>query len=73
MTKTFYLCMKVMLKVILSLHLTKYHAMRTYLRSGGIAHCILNFSTGQRWVVCFTNWPLCTLEKEPLVPIGQVA
>jgi hypothetical protein len=55
-------------KVKLSLCLTKSHAMKTYWGSGGIASCILEHST--RWRCCQLH-TLVTLppRKEPLVPI----
>jgi hypothetical protein len=47
----------VMVKLKLSLCLTKYHAMKTYWRSWSIAPRILNLGTRWRWVVSFTPRP----------------
>jgi len=50
---SFYIC-----SLKLSLILTKYHAMKTYWDSRGIARHILNFCIRWRWVVRFTLRPL---------------
>jgi hypothetical protein len=58
-------------KAKLSLCLTKYHTMKTYWGSGGIAPRILNFSTRWRRVVSFTPRPLYLRGKSPRHPLGR--
>jgi hypothetical protein len=45
-------------EVKLFICLTKYHAMKTYWRSGGTAPLILNFRNRWRWLVSLTARPL---------------
>jgi hypothetical protein len=52
-----------LIKVNFSLFLTKYHAMKTYWGSGGIAPRALDLSTRWRWVVSFMPRPLYPRSK----------
>jgi hypothetical protein len=45
--------------------LTKYHAMKTYCRSGGIAPRVLNLRAKWRWVVSFTLRSLYLWKRAP--------
>jgi hypothetical protein len=56
-----------MLKVKLSLRLTKHHAMKTYCGSGGVAPCILDLGTRWRSVISFTPRTLYPQGKSPWV------
>jgi hypothetical protein len=53
------------IKVKLSLSLTKHHAMKTRRGSGGIAPRILDLGIRWRWVVSFTPRPLYSQGKSP--------
>jgi hypothetical protein len=57
--------------VKLSLCWTKYHAMKTYWGSGGIAPRILDFGTRWRWVVSFTSRPLYPQGKSRWYPLDR--
>jgi hypothetical protein len=57
-------------KVKLPLHLTKYHTMKAYRGSEGIAPRILDLGVRCMRVVSFTPRPLYRQGKSPLVPIG---
>jgi hypothetical protein len=52
--------------------LTKYHAMKTCWRRGGIAPHILNLGTKWRWVVCQLHVPAAlSPEKSPRYPLDR--
>jgi hypothetical protein len=53
------------IKVKLFLCLTKHHAMKAYLWSGGIAPRILDLGTSWSWVVSFTARPIYPPGKSP--------
>jgi hypothetical protein len=55
----------------LSLCLTKYHAMKTYWGSGGIAPRILDLGTRWRWMVSFTPRPLYPQGKNPWYTLNR--
>jgi hypothetical protein len=57
--------MRLVIKVKLSLCLTKHHAMKAYWESGCIAPRILDLGTIRRWVVSFTPRPLYPQGKSP--------
>jgi hypothetical protein len=50
---------------LMSLCLTKHHALKTYCGSGGIAPRILDLGTRWRWVVSFTPRPHYLKESAP--------
>jgi hypothetical protein len=55
----------IMVKVRLSLCLTKHHAMKACWGSGSVAPRILDLGTSRRWVVSFTPRPLYPQGKSP--------
>jgi len=67
-TLTYCQDLKVEVKLELSLCLTKYHAMKTYFGSGGIAPRI-HLGTRWRWVVSFKPRPLYLQGKIPQYPL----
>jgi len=58
-------------KANLSVCFIKYHAIKMYLGSGGIAPRILNLDTRWNWVVTFTPRPFYLRGKRPRYPVDR--
>jgi hypothetical protein len=61
----------VIIKVKLSLCLTKHHAVKTYWGVQVLLHAFLDLGTRLRWVVSFTTRPLNPQGKSPRYPLDR--